>query len=67
MKGILFLIETIYYDQIHMHFSQKKNFSSHFFPPFSKPILNLENFEKRNMNLIPDVFQKLRTPKNVVR
>ena len=47
MKGILFLIETIYCNQIHMHLSQKKRIFSHFFPPFSKPILNLKNFEKK--------------------
>ena len=37
-----------------------------FFSSFLKANLNLEHFQKK-MTLIPDVFPKLRTPKNIVR
>ena len=50
---------------IQMHLSQKKN-NSDFFCAFFKSTSNFEYFQNK-MNLIPYVFPKLRTPKDVVR
>ena len=44
---------------------KRKTFSGIFFA-FLKSILKFEHFQKK-MKLIPDVFWKLQTPKNLVR
>ena len=49
-----------------MILSQKRKTFSQFFCAFPKSKFNFEHFQKK-MTLIPDVFLKLRTPKNVVR
>ena len=49
-----------------MELSGKKKTFFQFFSSFLKSSLNLEHFEKK-LTLIPDVFPKLRTPKNTVR
>ena len=49
---------------IQMHFSQKEKIFSQFFSAFSESALNSEHFQKK-MTLIPYVFPKLPTTKNV--
>ena len=49
-----------------MELSRKQATFSQYFSSFLKSTLPLEHFQK-NMNFIPDVFPKLRTPKNMVR
>ena len=49
-----------------MQLSQERKRLSQIFFAFSKFRFNFENFPK-TMNLIADVFLKIRTPKNVVR
>ena len=51
---------------IQMHLSQKQNIFSEFFSGFFKSALNFEHFRKK-MTLIPYVFPKLRTTKDVLR
>ena len=51
---------------IQMHLSQKQKIFSKFFSAFSKSALNFEHFQKK-MTLIPYVFPKLTTTKNVLR
>ena len=48
-----------------MHFSQKEKIFSQFFPPFFESALNSEHFQTK-MPLIPYVFPKLPTTKNVL-
>ena len=48
-----------------MLLSRKQKTVSEFFSSFLKSNLNLEHFQKK-MTLIPDVFPKLRSPKNMV-
>ena len=50
-----------------MLFSRKKKTFSEFLSSVLKSSLNLEHFQKEKMNLIADVFPKLRTLKNLVR
>ena len=52
--------------RIQMEFSQKQKPWSQFFSSFFKSSLNLQYFKKK-ITLIPDVFPKLWTPKNMVR
>ena len=49
-----------------MHLSQKQNIFSEFFSAFFKSALNSEHFRKK-ITLIPYVFPKLPTKKNVLR
>ena len=51
---------------IQMHLSQKQKLFSQLFCVFLKCTLNFEHFHKK-LNLIADVFSKLRKPKDVVR
>ena len=51
---------------IQMHLSQKQKFFSEFFSAFFKSALNFEHFQKK-MTLIPYVFPKLTTTKNLLR
>ena len=51
---------------IQMHLSQKQKIFSEFFSAFLKSALNFEHFQKK-MTLIPYVFSKLTTTKNVLR
>ena len=48
-----------------MHFSQKEKIFSQFFSAFFESALNSEHFRKK-MTLIPYVFPKLPTTKNVL-
>ena len=48
-----------------MHFSQKEKIFSQFFSAFFESALNSEHFQKK-MTLIPYVFPKLPTTKNVL-
>ena len=48
-----------------MHFSQKEKIFSQFFSAFFESTLNSEHFQKK-MTLIPYVFSKLPTMKNVL-
>ena len=48
-----------------MHFSQKEKIFSEFFSAFFESALNSDNFQKK-MTLIPYVFPKLPTTKNVL-
>ena len=50
---------------IQMHFSQKEKIFSEFFSAFFESALNSEHFQKK-MTLIPYVFPKLLTTKNVL-
>ena len=50
---------------IQMHFSQKEKMFSEFFSAFFESALNSEHFQKK-MTLIPYVFPKLPTTKNVL-
>ena len=50
---------------IQMHFSQKEKNFSQFFSAFFESALNSEHFQKK-MTLIPYVFPKLPTMKNVL-
>ena len=50
---------------IQMHFSQKEKIFSQFFSAFFESALNSEHFQKK-MTLIPYVFPKLPTTKNVL-
>ena len=50
---------------IQMHFSQKEKIFSEFFSAFFESALNSEHFQKK-MTLIPCVFPKLPTTKNVL-
>ena len=50
---------------IQMHFSQKEKIFSEFFSAFFESALNSEHFQKK-MTLIPYVFPKLPTTKNVL-
>ena len=50
-----------------MQLPQKQKTFFQFFSRFFKSRLNFENFQKKKMTLIADVFPKLLTPKNVVR
>ena len=50
---------------IQMHFSQKQKIFSQFFSAFFESALNLQHFQKK-MTLIPYVFPKLPTTKNVL-
>ena len=52
---------------IQMQVSRKQKTFSQFFAAIVKCNLNLEHFQKKNMSLIPSVFPKLRSPKNLVR
>ena len=52
---------------IQMQVSRKQKTFSQFFAAIFKSNLNLEHFQKKNMSLIPSVFPKLRSPKNLVR
>ena len=49
-----------------MQLSQKPKTCSEFFDKFLKSTVNFENFQKK-MTLMAWIFQKLRTPKNMVR
>ena len=49
-----------------MQLSQKPKTCSEFFDKFLKSTVNFENFQKK-MTLMAWIFQKLRTPKNLVR
>ena len=51
---------------IQMHLSQKQKIFSRFFAPFFESALNFEHFKKK-MTLIPYVFPKLPTTKNLLR
>ena len=62
MTSILFLTQPI---QILL--SEKQKTFSQFFSAILKSILNFENFGKKKMTLIADIFPKLWTPKNVIR
>ena len=53
--------------RIHILLSRKQKAFSQFFSSFLKSTLNLQDFQKKKMTLIADVFPKLRTPKNMVR
>ena len=46
--------------------SRKQKTFSEFFPKFLKSRLNFEHFQKKRMALIAEVFQQLRSPKNMV-
>ena len=48
-----------------MHFSQKEKIFSQFFSAFFESALNSEHFQKK-ITLIPYVFPKLPTTKNVL-
>ena len=50
-----------------MKVSRKQKTFSQSFSAFLKCNLNLEHIRKEKLSLIPDVFPKLRTPKNLVR
>ena len=50
-----------------MQLSRKQKTFSALFSAFLKSNLNFEHFQKKKMTLIADVFQKLRTQKNLVR
>ena len=50
-----------------MKVSRKQKTFSQSFSAFLKCNLNLEHIRKKKLSLIPDVFPKLRTPKNLVR
>ena len=52
---------------IQMKVSRKQKTFSQSFSAFLKCNLNLEHIRKKKLSLIPDVFPKLRTPKNLVR
>ena len=49
-----------------MHLSQKQSILSHFICAFFQSALNFEHFQKK-MNLIPYVFPKVPTTKQVLR
>ena len=49
-----------------MELSPKQAILPQFFASFLKSTLTFEHFQKK-MNFIPDVFPKIRTPKNMVR
>ena len=51
---------------IQIHLSQKRKIFSEFFSAFFKSALNSEHFQKK-ITLIPYVFPKLTTTKNVLR
>ena len=51
---------------IQKHLSRKQKIFSEYFSAFSKSALNSEHFQKK-MTLIPYVFPKLPTTKNVLR
>ena len=51
---------------IQMHLSQQQNIFSSFFFAFFESALNFEHFQKK-MTLIPYVFPKLTTTKDVLR
>ena len=51
---------------IQMHLSQKQKIFSEFFSALFKSALNSQHFQKK-MTLIPYVFPKLPTTKNVLR
>ena len=51
---------------IQMHLSQKQTIFSQFFSAFFKYALNFEHFQQK-MTVIPYVFPKLPTTKNVLR
>ena len=51
---------------IQMHLYQKQKIFSEFFCTFLESTLNFEHFQTK-MTLIPYVFPKLPTPKDVVR
>ena len=51
---------------IQMNLSQKQKIFSEFFSAFFESALNFEHFQK-NMTLIPYVFPKLPTTKDVLR
>ena len=51
---------------IQMQVSRKEKTFSEFFSAFLKSNLNFEDFQKKKMTLIADVFPKLRTLKNLV-
>ena len=53
-------------ETIQMHLSQKQKIFSQLFSAFSESPLNFEHFQKK-MALIPYVFPKLTTMKNVLR
>ena len=50
-----------------MKVCRKQKTFSQSFSAFLKCKLNLEHIRKKKLSLIPDVFPKLRTPKNLVR
>ena len=52
---------------INMQLSQKQNTFSELFSAFLKSILNFEHIQTKMMAIMANVFQKLRTSKNVVR
>ena len=51
---------------IQMHLSQKQKIFAYFFSAFFESALNFEHFQKK-MTLIPYVFPKLPTTKDVLR
>ena len=50
-----------------MQVSPKQKTFSEFFSAFLKSKLNFEDFQKKKMSLIADVYPKLWTPKNLAR
>ena len=52
---------------IQMHLSQKQKNFSEFFSAFFESALNFEYFLKKNLTLLPYVFPKLPTTKDVLR
>ena len=47
--------------------SKKQKTFSQFFSAFLKSALSFEHFQQKKMTLIADVFQKLSSPKKVIR
>ena len=66
MKSILFLVETMQWEQFRWIYRKNKklflNFSLHF-----SNLDKIFNIFQKNMTLIGYVFSKLRTPKHVLR
>ena len=66
MTSIPLLVETIEVTQLRCIFLKKKETFSQFFSAFFESALNSEHFQKK-VTLIPYVFPKLPTTKNVLR
>ena len=66
MTSIPLLVETIEVTQLRCIFLKKKEIFSQFFSAFFESALNSEHFPKK-VTLIPYVFPKLPTMKNVLR